>query len=453
MRSAVRAAIAFGLVAGLCAGAVGTEAQSSPDRIVGLDFFGKRLVIKKLTAADIGALAAAARTPMGFEAALDGAPPPLAVEASGKTLRAALDEIVAADTRYEWRDESGVFVLRPRAAWTDRDNPLHRNVGAIRFDDVGVAEALQLVVGLFGQELTRSQSDDLDDRHRFTLDLPPGTLIDALDGIVRAHGALAWGVEPFPPGPIAPGTVLSPFMVSLVRGATGRAHGVGVHLDRPATIPEQLERWPAPRPEAAGPLLDRLVGPKTDGSPVVLRTVADVAGLAYAARLALGLEMAPPDETRAPVDAATLTGLTVRDALSAVIARDPRYDWREVDGVIVIRPLTAWTQPDHPLSRETGPVRLDKATLIDAINYQQSLLEPGLRYGREPDRGADVPRITLALPNATHLTLANAIAKSHGDVCWIYEELDDRQTAFFGGRRHQLSFRARGGSGRGFAFR
>ena len=172
MRSAVRAAIAFGLVSGLCAGAVGTEAQSSPDRIVGLDFFGKRLVIKKLTAADIGALAAAARTPMGFEAALDG-----------------------------------------------------------------------------------------------------------------------------------------------------------------------------------------------------------------------------------------------------------------------------------------GPVRLDKATLIDAINYQQSLLEPGLRYGREPDRGDDVPRITLALPNATHLTLANAIAKSHGDVCWIYEELDDRQTAFFGGRRHQLSFRARGGSGRGFAFR
>jgi hypothetical protein len=453
MRSAVLVAIACSLVSGLTAGADGTRTQPSLDRIVGPDFFGRRLVIKKLTAVDVGALAAAGRTPIGFEAALDGTPATLAVDASGKTLRAVLDEIITADTRYEWRDEDGVIVLRPRASWTDREDPLHRSVGPIRFDDVGVAEALRIAGALFGEELSRSQSDDLGDHQRFTLDIPPGTLLDALNGIVRAHGALAWGVEPFPPGPRAPGTVVSPFMVSLVRGGTGRAHGLGVHLDRAPQIPEQLDKWPAPRPPATGALLDRVVGPKPNGNPIIFHSVTDIADLAQAARLPLGLELAPQEEARAAIKAVTLTGLTVRDALNEMIARDARYEWREVDGVIVIRPLAAWTQPDHPLSRETGPVHLDKARLIDAITYQQSLIEPGLRSGREPDHDGDERRISVDLPNATHLALANAIAKSHGEVCWIYEELDGHQTEFFGGRRHQLSFRGPDGSGRGFAFR
>ena len=68
MRSCVRSIVAVGL---LVASMVvpRTVAQSATERPVGVDFFGKPLVIKKLTASEIGALAAAAHVPMGFESA------------------------------------------------------------------------------------------------------------------------------------------------------------------------------------------------------------------------------------------------------------------------------------------------------------------------------------------------------------------------------------------------
>jgi len=107
----------------------GALAQAALDRAVGLDSFGKPLVLTKLTAADIGSLAAAARAPMGFESAAPGGPTGWRIEATGRPLRAVLDAIVAADSRYEWRDDDGVVVLRPSAAWSDRGNALYRSVG------------------------------------------------------------------------------------------------------------------------------------------------------------------------------------------------------------------------------------------------------------------------------------------------------------------------------------
>jgi hypothetical protein len=220
MRSFVRGVISLGVLAAVLTGPAAL-AQSAVDRVVGVDFFGKPLVIKRLTASEIGALAAAAHVPMGFESAVVGHPLALNIPASGRPLRVVLDAIVAADPRYEWRDDSGVAVLRPAAAWTDRYDYLHRSAAAIRFDDVGAADALQLIVALFGQDLHPSQRDTLGDTKRFNLDVPAGTVLEALDAIVRAHGTLAWGIEPYPVGPTAPGTVLSPYMASLGQ----RRHG------------------------------------------------------------------------------------------------------------------------------------------------------------------------------------------------------------------------------------
>jgi hypothetical protein len=149
-------------------------AQPAPERIVGTDFSGKPLVFTKLTAAEIGALAAAAGVPMGFEAAAPIQPHAWKIEASGRPLRAVLDAIVAEDPRYEWREDSGVFVVRPAVAWTDRDDVLYRGVGPIRFEDIGVADAPRIAAAMFGDEPAASQRDDMGDAKRFSLDLPPG---------------------------------------------------------------------------------------------------------------------------------------------------------------------------------------------------------------------------------------------------------------------------------------
>ncbi|HMC76437.1 MAG TPA: hypothetical protein VKH34_04865 [Vicinamibacterales bacterium] len=175
--------------------------------------------------------------------------------------------------------------------------------------------------------------------------------------------------------------------------------------------------------------------------------------LARAARVAMGLELLPPGGQPAGSDGVKVTGLSLRDALTALMALDPRYEWREFDGVVVVRPLLAWTQPDHPLSRDTGPARLENATVIDAVNYLQALLEPGLRFTAGRDRAVEAPRITVSTAGGTLLPLLNAIARSFGELCWTYEELTERDTQFFGGRNHQIGLRLPTGEGQGFAFR
>jgi hypothetical protein len=377
----------------------------------------------------------------------------VSVQATGKPLGAVLDEIVAADRRYEWRDENGVIVLRPAAAWTDGSNPLHRNLDAIRFADVGVTDVLSLMVAMFGQELDASQRTAIGDARRFDLDLPPGTVLDALNGIVRAHGKLSWAVEPVrAKGPLAPGTTLSPFMV-WVGTDSGNAQGIGIRLDREPRLPEQLVRTGRPRPASAVPPLDRLVGRKYNHAPVVVSSMYQLPELAYAAQAAMGIEVLPAGEVPAALTKGiTLTGLTLRNALDALVAADPRYEWRDIDGVIVLRPASAWNETEHPLLRRIGPVHLDGVSLNDAITFQHALLEPQLRHGPDPSPN-NAPRITVDLQGGTHLTLVNAIVKSQGAACWMYEELNARDAAFFGGRSHQLTVALQGGGGQGFAFR
>lgn len=453
MRSSVGTALVLGILAVLSMGP-GARAQSALDRPVGLDFFGKPLVIKKLTATEIGALAAATHVPMGFESAGSGEPAVLKVPASGRPLRVVLDAIVAADPRYEWRDEGGVAVLRPAAAWTDRDDFLYRGAAAIRFENVGVSDALQLVVGLFGGDLHPSQRNGLGDVTRFNLDVPAGSVLEALNAIVRAHGALAWGIEPFPATPTAPGTVLSPYMASLVSAGTGRSVGIGVRLDREPQVPDQIERWDRPRPAPREPVLERVIGRKANGEPFIIHGPYDIPELATLARSPMGVELLPPAERLSDSQGVNVTGHSVREALTALMAIDTRYEWRELDGVIVVRPLMAWIQSEHPLSRETGPVQLDGATVKDAANYLHALLEPGMRYTAEPDRGVEVRRVSVTVPGRTQvLPLLNTIARAFGELCWMYEELGERDTKFFGGRSHQISLRSPGGEGLGFAFR
>ena len=94
MRRSVRCAVALVILAAACSAKAIAQVPAPLDRPVGLDFFGKPLVVKKLTALEIGALGAAAGVPMGFEAAVPGESSPVNVAASGKPLRAVLDRVV-----------------------------------------------------------------------------------------------------------------------------------------------------------------------------------------------------------------------------------------------------------------------------------------------------------------------------------------------------------------------
>lgn len=91
---------------------------------------------------------------------------PRPVDVRGVPLRQALDAAVSADHRYEWRELDGVVVVRPRAAWRDRDHPLLRAVTATDVDAAGL-------------------STDVDGR----------TVFDALNAAVRAHERSQWSLR------------------------------------------------------------------------------------------------------------------------------------------------------------------------------------------------------------------------------------------------------------------
>ena len=59
-----------------------------------------------------------------------------------------------------------------------------------------------------------------------------------------------------------------------------------------------------------------------------------------------------------------IRGATLRQALDAAVAVDRRYEWRSIDGVVVVRPVSAWSDAEHPLLRTVSP----GTSLLDEIN-------------------------------------------------------------------------------------
>jgi hypothetical protein len=115
------------------------------------------------------------------------------VPLAGKTVRDALDVFVANDPRYHWVDIHGVPVVRPRQAWVDPLNPLNRVGGPIDWQQVGLGQALRLLVtGLSG-----IIHESLPDRygHTFSLKLQTAGLLEMLNEISLAHGELMWEVR------------------------------------------------------------------------------------------------------------------------------------------------------------------------------------------------------------------------------------------------------------------
>src|SRR5262249_28969434 len=158
-------------------------------KVVGPTSTGAPLALTGLGGHTIRVLAHAAGVPLGVE----GAGPPLArprvVAATGLRPRARLADIRAADPPYERRAGGGVIVFRPRDAWIQGNPILDLLVAGVTRANIQPVDAATIVQQLFSPSAAPA---GLDDTKRFSVDLPPGRLIELLNGIVRAHGSMAW---------------------------------------------------------------------------------------------------------------------------------------------------------------------------------------------------------------------------------------------------------------------
>jgi hypothetical protein len=147
-------------------------------------------------------VARVAVVPFGFES--DSAAPrtssATAIEphlVAAATVRAALDAFVRLDPRYEWRDASGLYVVRTRTAWNDSGGILNRRIPDVDWRDVSLVSAYEGVARiLFPQERGSIFSGiRVRDDRPFSVQVSGGTLLDLLNAIALADGQLAWWVR------------------------------------------------------------------------------------------------------------------------------------------------------------------------------------------------------------------------------------------------------------------
>lgn len=121
-----------------------------------------------------------------------------------------------------------------------------------------------------------------------------------------------------------------------------------------------------------------------------------------------------------------LIGLTVGQALDALVAADARYTWREQDGMLLIRPVDAWNQKANFLNEPVGGIeeRQQRPIAIVRRLYDRRGLSivssSGGVIGNPTARTSDLDQgISVALPSPTVLDVLNAVVKSHGQLSWM----------------------------------
>jgi hypothetical protein len=110
-------------------------------------------------------------------------------------------------------------------------------------------------------------------------------------------------------------------------------------------------------------------------------------------------------------------GGSVRDALNSVVIADPRYTWRVVNGVIVVRPANAWADKKDALSVPAGEVDWHDVTPVQALTYVGDLI---LRHSVIPVPDADpkAKHFSIDLASGSILDVLNEVVRVHGGLAW-----------------------------------
>ena len=107
-----------------------------------------------------------------------------------------------------------------------------------------------------------------------------------------------------------------------------------------------------------------------------------------------------------------LTDVTARQILDALVARDPAYQWHEMDHVAVIRPVAAWNDPADPLNLFADRFVITNGRVFDSIcvvlrqpsNARESMIRAGPLMNR---------RLSTSFSGGTILEGLNAVMRAH----------------------------------------
>jgi hypothetical protein len=126
-------------------------------------------------------------------------------------------------------------------------------------------------------------------------------------------------------------------------------------------------------------------------------------------------------QPRSAGERVTLRGLTAQEALNRLVQLDARYRWVERDGVLVVRPVDAWNDPNHFLHR-TASVAFADQNVGGALFALLTAIGPTkfTGYGERTFNTFEMNRRFSVSLNATSVLEAlNAVARTHGRLQWL----------------------------------
>jgi hypothetical protein len=155
--------------------------------------------------------------------------------------------------------------------------------------------------------------------------------------------------------------------------------------------------------------------------PAIAARISEITGIPAGIEFVPGCALADPK--RPPgADEISLQGLTAEEALDRLIASDPRYRWAEVDGMILVRPLDAWTDVHHFMNATISDfgflnqnVEAALVMLLEALRGEP-IAPPTLEIAGRTDEGNR--RFSLPPRTTSILEAANDVVRAHGALHW-----------------------------------
>jgi hypothetical protein len=115
---------------------------------------------------------------------------------TGMSAREALDHLMTLMPEYSWREMNGVAVVRPKMKWDDPTDVLNFRAAAFRVTESPLGNALHRALQAVTPSVFHPHEDDETLRGPngtlLSFVFPGGTMLDALNAIVRAHQSAEW---------------------------------------------------------------------------------------------------------------------------------------------------------------------------------------------------------------------------------------------------------------------